>query len=319
MKDLPLTARFFVGAVLTAGALVLVIFGPHSIANPWLFTALLALSSLASAFKVSLPLASSGSTMSVSYAVDFAALLLLGPDQTMLVAAASAWSQCTLRTESRTPVYRTLFSMASLVLTVKAAGLAYGWLGGTPPGVLVGLFDMAKPLVGAATTYFIFNTAFIAIAIALSTKQSAFRVWHENFLWSAPSYFFGGGAAAIAAAIVVRGGYWMALLTAAPVYLIYWAYKVYMGRIQDQQRHVRQVSDLHLATIEALALAIDAKDQTAQSHIRRVQVYAAGIARALGMGENEIQGVKTAGILHDIGKLAVPEHILSQPGQLTQE
>jgi diguanylate cyclase (GGDEF)-like protein/putative nucleotidyltransferase with HDIG domain len=103
------------------------------------------------------------------------------------------------------------------------------------------------------------------------------------------------------------------------VYLTYRTYKVYMGRIQDQQRHVAQVSDLHLATIEALALAIDAKDQTAQSHIRRVQVYAAGIARALGMPDNEIQGVKTAALLHDIGKLAVPEHILSKPGPLTQE
>ena len=79
------------------------------------------------------------------------------------------------------------------------------------------------------------------------------------------------------------------------------------------------MADLHLATIEALALAIDAKDQTAQSHIRRVQVYAAALARALGMPENEIQGVKTAALLHDIGKLAVPEHILSKPGPLTQE
>jgi diguanylate cyclase (GGDEF)-like protein/putative nucleotidyltransferase with HDIG domain len=153
----------------------------------------------------------------------------------------------------------------------------------------------------------------------LSTNQSLTRVWNQNFLWSAPSYFFGAGAAAVAAAVVERGGYWMALLTTAPVYLIYRTYKVYMGRIQDQQRHVQQVSDLHLATIEALALAIDAKDQTAQSHIRRVQVYAAGLARALGMPENEIQGVKTAALLHDIGKLAVPEHILSKPGPLTQE
>ena len=111
----------------------------------------------------------------------------------------------------------------------------------------------------------------------------------------------------------------MALLAAAPLYLTYRTYKVYLGRIQDQQRHVQQVSDLHLATIEALALAIDAKDQTAQSHIRRVQVYAAGLARALGMPETEIQGVKTAALLHDIGKLAVPEHILSKPGPLTQE
>ena len=79
------------------------------------------------------------------------------------------------------------------------------------------------------------------------------------------------------------------------------------------------MADLHLATIEALALAIDAKDQTSQLHIRRVQLYAAALARGLGMSENEIQGVKTAALLHDIGKLAVPEHILSKPGPLTPE
>src|SRR5207244_3992917 len=94
---------------------------------------------------------------------------------------------------------------------------------------------------------------------------------------------------------------------------------VYMGRIEDEQRHVQQTSDLHLATIEALARAIDAKDQPTQSHIRRVQVYAAGLAKAAGLSPDEIQGVKTAALLHDIGKLAVPEHILSKPGPLTQE
>jgi diguanylate cyclase (GGDEF)-like protein/putative nucleotidyltransferase with HDIG domain len=318
VKDLPIAARLFVGAVLAAGAVTLAVFWPHTFANPVLFAFLLACSSLASALKVSLPLASSGSTMSVSYAVDFAALLLLGADQTMIVAAASAWSQCTFRTQSRSAPYRTAFSMASLVLTVKAAGWAYTALGGTI-GVPFTLFSITKPLVGAATTYFVFNTLFIATAIGLSTRQSLVHVWHENFLWSAPSYFVGALAAAIAAGVIDRGGYWMASLVAAPLYVTYWAYKVYMGRIQDQQRHVAQVSELHLATIEALALAIDAKDQTAQSHIRRVQVYAAGLARALGMPETEIQGVKTAALLHDIGKLAVPEHILSKPGPLTQE
>ncbi len=112
---------------------------------------------------------------------------------------------------------------------------------------------------------------------------------------------------------------WLALLASAPLYLTYRTYKVYLGRIDDERRHVEEMADLHLATIEALALAIDAKDQTAQSHIRRVQVYATGIARGLGMSDTEIQGVKTAALLHDIGKLAVPEHILSKPGPLTQE
>ncbi len=319
MNDLPVGARVYVTAVCAAGAAVAAFNIPHSLAHPSLFLVLLVCSSIASALKVSLPLATSGSTMSISYAVDFASLLLLGANQTMLVAATSAWSQCTFRVQNRTPVYRTLFNMASLVITVKLAGLVYEWSGGLSPDEPILLTTIAKPLVAAATAYFLSNTALIATAIGVSTNQSVLRVWNENFLWSAPSYFVGALAAATAAWVIQRGGYWTAGLTSMPVYLLYRTYKVYLGRVQDEQRHVREVSDLHLATIEALALAIDAKDQTAQSHIRRVQVYAAGIARALGMSENEIQGVKTAALLHDIGKLAVPEHILSKPGPLTQE
>src|SRR2546428_2921477 len=124
---------------------------------------------------------------------------------------------------------------------------------------------------------------------------------------------------ALAASVLIHTGYWIAPLGFAPVYLTYRTYKVYMGRIEDEQQHIQQTSDLHLATIEALARAIDAKDQTGQMHIRRVQVYAAGLAKAGGLSEPEIQGVRTAALLHDIGKLAVPEHILSKPGPLTQE
>ena len=105
-------------------------------------------------------------------------------------------------------------------------------------------------------------------------------MWNENFLWSAPSYFVGAVAAA-GVSIVIGGttNYWIALLAAPPLYLTYRSYKIYLGRIEDEQRHVQEVSDLHLATIEALALAIDAKDRTGKSHIRRVQVFAAGLAK----------------------------------------
>jgi diguanylate cyclase (GGDEF)-like protein/putative nucleotidyltransferase with HDIG domain len=319
MKTLPRAARQFVCAVIILGAGLLVAFFPvKTFASPWLFLLLLTLSSVTSVFKVNLPLARSGSTMSVSYAVDFASLLLLGPNETMLVAAASAWSQCTFRIKERNPAYRTLFSMGCLVITVQVAGTIYGVLGGRP-GVL-DIWTLPKPLVGAATAYFLINTAMVATAIALSTRQRVMKIWNENFLWSAPSYFVGAGAAALAVGVFsVVSVRWLIPLAAAPLILTYRTYKVYLGRIDDEQRHVREMADLHLATIEALALAIDAKDQTSQSHIRRVQLYAAALARALGMSENDIQGVKTAALLHDIGKLAVPEHILSKPGPLTPE
>ena len=319
MRALPLAARVYVGSVVGFGAVLFALFFPvRTFESPGLFLLLLALSSITSVFKVSLPLARSGSTMSVSYAVDFASLLLLGPHETMLVAAASAYSQCTFRIKEPNPLHRTLFSMACLVLTVQAAGAAYMLLDGAPGQFGAGI---AQPLVAAATTYFIVNTLTIATAIALSTHQSIVKVWNENFLWSAPSYFVGASVAAVAAwAVVGLDAHWgLAVLVMAPLYLTYRTYKVYMGRIEDEQRHVREMADLHLATIEALALAIDAKDQTSQSHIRRVQLYAAEVAKALGMSENDIQGVKTAALLHDIGKLAVPEHILSKPGPLTPE
>ena len=324
MKTLPLPAKVFVCSVIAVGAVLLVSFFPaNSFSSPWIFLLLLLLSSITSVFKVNLPLARSGSTMSVSYAVDFASLLLLGPNETMIVAAASAWSQCSFRIKERNPLYRTLFSMACLVVTVQAAGLIYRWIGPNISDTIkfdVWIGTLPKPLVGAATAYFLINTTMVATAIALSTRQSLIKVWNENFLWSAPSYFVGAGAAALAVAIFKFVSItWLLPLAAAPLWLTYRSYKVYLGRIDDEQRHVREMADLHLATIEALALAIDAKDQTSQSHIRRVQLYAAALARALGMSENDIQGVKTAALLHDIGKLAVPEHILSKPGPLTPE
>ena len=109
---------------------------------------------------------------------------------------------------------------------------------------------------------------------------------------------------------------WLVPLTAAAIYL---AYRWYQRRIEDERRNARQMSELHLATLKALALAIDAKDQTTPNHIQRVQAYAAGLARVLGMSETEIQAVKTAALLHDIGKLAIPEHILAKPGPLSPD
>jgi diguanylate cyclase (GGDEF)-like protein/putative nucleotidyltransferase with HDIG domain len=320
MKALPLAARVYVCSIIAAGAVLLVAFFPtHVLGNVFLFMGLLLLSSITSVFKVNLPLARRSSTMSVSYAVDFASLLLLGPNETMIVAAVSAFCQCTFRIKERNPIHRTLFSMSCLIVTVQAAGLVYRLWGGQP-GVIPGL-AIAIPLIGAATTYFVFNTFTVATAIALSMKQPLLKVWHQNFLWSAPSYFVGAIVALAVARMSELPGWWMALgiLAAAPVYLTYYTYKVYLGRVEDERRHTQEMADLHLATIEALALAIDAKDQTSQLHIRRVQLYAAALARGLGMSENEIQGVKTAALLHDIGKLAVPEHILSKPGPLTPE
>src|SRR5262245_41695757 len=134
MKALPTAARLYVCAIIGIGAILFAAFFPTDFGDrKLLFVSLLLLSSITSVFKVNLPLARRSSTMSVSYAVDFASLLLLGPNETMVVAAVSAFSQCTFRIKERNPLYRTLFSMACLIVTVQAAGAVYLWLGGSVP------------------------------------------------------------------------------------------------------------------------------------------------------------------------------------------
>src|SRR5438445_5257133 len=103
------------------------------------------------------------------------------------------------------------------------------------------------------------------------------------------------------------------------MYLMYRSYRLYLGKLETEKQHAQQVSKLHLRTIEALALAIEAKDETTGEHLQRVRIYAMELARELGLTEDETEALRAASVLHDIGKLAVPEHIISKPGKLTPE
>ena len=244
LKDLPPRARWFILAVIALGAVTMAVQLPRADFTPLaplLFLVLL--SSLTSAFKVHLPIAS-GSNMSVSYIVDIAALILRGPHATMIVGAASGWSQSTLNARTQTAAHRTLFNMAVLVLTVQAAGQVYQRLGGTPNG---DLRMMAIPLAGMALTYFIVNTVPIAVAIALTTKQSAWGIWKTDFASSAPSYLLGAAAAAVVIAVTERSGYWLTLLlTAAPLYL---TYKMYRAGRESEARQGAILEAAHDAII----------------------------------------------------------------------
>jgi putative nucleotidyltransferase with HDIG domain len=113
---------------------------------------------------------------------------------------------------------------------------------------------------------------------------------------------------------------WQTSLLILPiVYLIYRSYRLYLGKLEDEKRHVEEIADLHMRTIEALALAIEAKDQTTHDHLQRVRIYALEVAKELQVSADEREALQAAALLHDIGKLAIPEHIISKPGRLTPE
>jgi len=232
LRDLPPRGRWYILAVIALGALTFIALVPRAPLTPIIpLIVLVLLSSLTSAFKVQFPIAS-GSNMSVSYVVDIAALILRGPHATMIVGAASGWSQTTLNSRAPNPLFRTLFNMSILVLTVQAAGQVYLRLGGRPdadPSALI------MPLAGMALTYFFVNTVPIAIAIALTTNQSAWRIWKTDFASSAPSYLLGAIAAAVVIKVTESSGYWLTLLLfAAPLYLTYKMYRA--GKESDARQ-----------------------------------------------------------------------------------
>jgi diguanylate cyclase (GGDEF)-like protein len=124
---------------------------------------------------------------------------------------------------------------------------------------------------------------------------------------------------ALASFAMTRAGVWLLGAGLVAAYLLARAHGITLRRVDEERRQALQMSELHLATIEALALAIDAKDHTAQHHVRRVQFFATRLAAALYVSEQELAGIRTAALLHDVGKLAVPDHILTKPGPLTAE
>jgi len=151
-------------------------------------------------------------------------------------------------------------------------------------------------------------------------------VWSECYFWSFPYYLVGAAAVGLVGIVNRQAGWETSLLVLPLIYWVYRSYRLYLGRLEAEKerveiekRHVEEIASLNMRTIEALALAIEAKDHTTHTHLRRVRTYAIEVAKELGLSENEIEALRAAALLHDIGKLAVPEQIINKPGKLTPE
>ena len=214
---------------------------------------------------------------------------------------------------------RRLDQAAFGVSTMSLAAVGATWVYHTT--WLVGLYPMEPfvRLTAATFAFFVLNTVPVATAVSITEKVSVFAVWRECFLRSLPYYILGGVLAQIASMATHALGWPTVLLTGPVVYLIFRSFRMHVDRLANERKHIEDVSSLHLRTIQALATAIEAKDDTTSAHLARVQVYAREIGRDLGLTAVEQEALLAASILHDISKLAVPEHIISKPGLLTPE
>jgi diguanylate cyclase (GGDEF)-like protein/putative nucleotidyltransferase with HDIG domain len=162
--------------------------------------------------------------------------------------------------------------------------------------------------------------------IALTEGKSSRKVWSECYFWSFPYYLVGAAAVGLVGIINRSAGWQTSLLVLPLIYWVYRSYRLYLGRLEAEKervevekRHVEEIASLNMRTIEALALAIEAKDHTTHTHLQRVRTYAVEVAKDLHLGVDQIEALRAAALLHDIGKLAVPEQIISKPGRLTPE
>lgn len=182
---------------------------------------------------------------------------------------------------------------------------------------IVGFQTIAAALGVAVFIHYLLCSFLTSIFIKLDCEYSCGEIWRRNFKLTIASYAFGVLAAVLIHIIFLNFGLAFGLVFLPLVIFGHFAYQIYLRRLEQKTREITESSRIHLATVEALATAIDARDQVGVGHVRRTQIYAVGIGKVLGLSEDEIQALNTGALLHDIGKLAVPDHILNKPGRLT--
>jgi len=305
-------ARLFIGALALAALACFAFAALHwQSSDPIKFACYLALALLASSLKIKLP--GINGTMSVNFLFILLGVLELSFGETLVIGFAAVFAQSYWRASNSRPIH-VIFNLSQLPLGTAVAFGVYRFASTHIP-------NGGRPLalLAVAIAYFAFNTLVMSVIIWLTEGKPLLKVWSECYFWSFPYYLVGAAIVGLVSFLNARIGWQAALLVLPPVFLIYRSYRLYLGKLEDEKKHAEQVSNLHMRTIEALALAIEAKDDTTHEHLQRVRVYAMELAKELGLNEDETEALRAASVLHDIGKLAVPEHIISKPGRLTPE
>jgi diguanylate cyclase (GGDEF)-like protein/putative nucleotidyltransferase with HDIG domain len=174
-------------------------------------------------------------------------------------------------------------------------------------------------LILTGCSYFLGNTLPVAAIICLTDQKKLRDVWKDCFFWYFPYYLVGALISGLVSWTNQKVGWQTSLLALPAMFVIYRSYRLYLTKLENEKQHSEAMAGLHLRTIEALAMAIEAKDQTTHDHLQRVRIYAIELAKLLDLPFDEVEALRAAALLHDIGKLAVPEHIISKPGRLTPE
>ncbi|HZT42151.1 MAG TPA: hypothetical protein VFA07_08170, partial [Chthonomonadaceae bacterium] len=277
MHSLPRAAKIYLVGVYLAGILTFASAGLVGLsrlhASAWEPGLFLLLALLAGGKKVCLMRHKSMEdvgSISLGFAITFAAIVRFGPVMGMLVGAVSMISAGLYPKVQ--PLHQLAFNVALNAFQAWVAGWVFVYasmgMGNVGPIAVTG------GAIAATLIYFAINTGGVAIIIGLCTHQCPLSLWKTNFLWMAPTYFAAAGISTLAMFLFGQHSGFMLVLIAPVIFLTYHSYAVYAARAEEKQQHIEelqlsqaQLADLYLATIKSLALAIDAKDQYTHQHI----------------------------------------------------
>ncbi|MBT9173103.1 MAG: Cyclic di-GMP phosphodiesterase response regulator RpfG [Syntrophomonadaceae bacterium] len=300
-KSLAYKVYFFL--IVLAGTLFLLFNLPPAGALVWPLVFFVFLQAGAEVLRVPLPRGQG--TVSVGFALDLAMIIIFGP-------AAAAWTSFVSTVllfvfERRwARWYQTLFNALLFPLVVGLSGYVYLELGGRSgairlPGDLV-------PLFGSASAYLLLNVLLVTIVLALWQKISFRANYLTNMRWALPNYLALAPLGLLLAVLYLNMGVLGVLLLAVPLLLARHTFLLYM-KMREQ----------HLGTIRALVRAMEAKDHYTCGHSERVAEYSVLIGQELRLREDILEKLEAVALLHDIGKIGIPEAVLNKPGRFTSE
>src|ERR1700733_15944219 len=277
------------------------------LSDPLRFVSFGAAAALSSVLKERLP--GQTGTASVSSIFVLITLVNLSLPEALVIAAVCMLVQCTWRTQKKPKPIQVAFSVSVLAIAVYVTSLVFTFTRGRLPELVA--------LSLLAVTYFCVNIFPIAAIIGLTEGKRILTIW-SSYRWTLAYYTVGASMAWLISTIPLGIQWEFPIICLPLVYLVHRSNRTQVDQMERERTHMQALNGLHLRTIEALALAIDAKDHTTPSHLQRVRLYATEIGKDLGLSEKEMEALTAAAVLHDIGKLAVPESIISKPGKLTR-
>ena len=247
----------------------------------------------------------------------FWAITWLGISGGVIVGLAGSIASCYVHKPGRKgSMLRIFLDSVSMISTASIYYLSIGYISSSAESPV---FSKDTITIISATAIMVLAHLLINTSLTrwLRNVETEGDLSHDDYQTPAASYLVTAAAVLIANFAFVQFGLEFGLVVLPIAVVGDVSYAIHRRLLASKTRQIMDASRIHLATIEALATAIDARDQMGLGHVRRTQIFAIGIGEALGLTESEISALRTGSLLHDIGKLAVPDHILNKPEELT--